>query len=134
MDEDEGDGLVLPSIVQNKGREGAARRAAQKFYRARQARGAFFDVTFFGEPGWDILLDLFASEGIGRPASITSACVAAGVPPSTALRWISVLVERGMIERTADIADARRIFLTLTEKSRGALIDYFANMAGRGLV
>ena len=32
------------------------------------------------EPGWDMLLDLYLGELMGRKTSVTSACIAARVP------------------------------------------------------
>ena len=44
-----------------------------------------------------------------------NACIAANVPPTTALRWIAMLEDKGLITRTNDLRDCRRKLLSLTE-------------------
>ena len=102
------------------------RRYAQGLYDARRLRDTHFDdASLFGEPAWDILLDIFAAEQAGKSISITSACIAAAVPPTTGLRWISVLIDRGYLARTDDTLDTRRRILSLTDHSRQIMIRYF---------
>lgn len=75
----------------------------------------------FGEPAWDILLDLYASEIEGKKVSISSACIASAVPATTALRWLNTLVELELVARSPDGADARRSNLELTTSARSNL-------------
>jgi len=72
------------------------------------------------DPAWDILLDLYAAEEEGLHISVSSACVAAAVPSTTALRWLRILCERGLITRRADSFDGRRVFVSLSEEGRAA--------------
>ena len=68
----------------------------------------------FGEPAWDMLLDLFAAHEERVNISVSSLCIAAAVPSTTALRWISVLYERGHLIRRADPRDRRRVWVELS--------------------
>lgn len=90
---------------------------ALALYRARRARAASFGGhgDLFGEPAWDILLDLFIAREAGRRVSVSSACIAADVPATTALRWLSALEQRGLVERQADPIDGRRVHVGLSE-------------------
>lgn len=69
----------------------------------------------FGEPSWDILLDLFIAQGKARPVSVSSACIASSTPQSTALRYVGLLEKVGLIRRAKDPRDGRRHYLELTE-------------------
>jgi hypothetical protein len=94
----------------------------------RQARARFFDPELFGDPAWDMLLDLTAAHGEGARVSVTSLCIAAGVPATTALRWLTQMVESGIFERVPDPADKRRAFIGLSEKALTAMSGYFASL------
>ena len=100
---------------------------AKRSYRDRRRRSRFFDSSLFGEAGWDILLDLFISAKSDKKVPITSACIAAAVPPTTALRWITVLESQGLVVRSSDPDDARRYFLHLTPHGYSQLCDYFSD-------
>ena len=82
----------------------------------------------FEEAAWDILLDLFVSEREGREISVSSACIAANVPPTTALRWIGLLEDRGAILREPDPTDRRRINLRLSDEARAAMYAYITEV------
>ncbi|MFQ3666399.1 MAG: MarR family winged helix-turn-helix transcriptional regulator, partial [Sphingomonadaceae bacterium] len=81
--------------------------------KARRLRESFFDPGLFADPAWDILLDLAAARLEGRSVSVSSLCIAAAVPTTTALRWIKNMVDAGLLERHADREDARRAFIAL---------------------
>lgn len=94
----------------------------------RQARARFFDPELFGDPAWDMLLDLTAAHGEEARVSVTSLCIAAGVPATTALRWLTQMVESGIFERVPDPADKRRAFIGLSDKAIAAMSGYFASL------
>ncbi|WP_448582901.1 hypothetical protein [Thermaurantiacus sp.] len=81
--------------------------------KARRLRESFFPAGLFADPAWDILLDLGAARREGRPVSVSSLCIAAAVPTTTALRWIKTMVDTGMLARRPDRSDARRAFIEL---------------------
>lgn len=105
---------------------------ARAAYQARRLRSQFFSgPDLFGEPAWDILLDLFINANEGKPVPVTSACIGAAVPTTTALRWLSILETRGLVEREADGSDARRVFVRLTPKARANMTAYFSRAKSR---
>jgi len=99
---------------------------AKREYADRRRRTKFFDAELFGEPAWDILVDLFIATKINKQVSVTSACIGAQVPATTALRWITVLESQGLLTRENDPNDARRAFLRLTSAAYNKLVDYFS--------
>lgn len=94
----------------------------------RQARSRFFDAALFGDPVWDMLLDLTAAHGEGGQVSVTSLCIAAGVPATTALRWLTQMVESGIFVRVADPVDRRRAFIALSQTALAGMSGYFASL------
>lgn len=101
---------------------GLLRDRIRDYLKARRARDSLFGPDLFADPAWDMLLDLLLCDLEGRRVSITSACLAASVPATTALRWIATLEERGLVARVADECDRRRSHLRLAEPARASLI------------
>lgn len=95
---------------------------AERYYRLRRQRAKYFDRELFGEPAWDIILDLFIQGERGRAVSISSACLAADVPTTTALRCIRALMTKGLLYRTVDVTDGRRSHIKLTAEGRQAML------------
>jgi DNA-binding MarR family transcriptional regulator len=87
---------------------------ARKMYRARRMRDRHLPSELFGEPAWDLLLDLYTARLEQRDISVTSAAVASCVPATTALRWIALTAEHGLIERCPAPHDGRVQYLRLT--------------------
>jgi len=75
-----------------------------------------------------MLLDLTAARVEHTRVSVTSLCIASGVPPTTALRWISQMSEAGLLKREDDDADRRRAFIALTDTAADAIARYFAEV------
>ncbi len=103
-------------------------RLVRRIIRQRQLRARFFDGDLFADPAWDMLLDLTAARAEHTRVSVTSLCIASGVPPTTALRWIGQMTESGLLERVEDEADRRRAFIALTDKAADAMARYFAEL------
>ena len=93
----------------------------RSYLRARSCRSEHFPPGLFADPAWDMLLDLYLARSEGRPVSVSSLCIAAGVPPTTALRWQCQLEKNGLIKREKDNRDARRVFLSLTSVASQAI-------------
>ena len=69
----------------------------------------------------------------GRPVAVSSLCIAATVPPTTALRWIKRLTEEGYFVRTADPRDGRRVFIDLGDAAVEAMLRYFRSIDRVGI-
>jgi hypothetical protein len=119
--------LAQPSHAAPQGLPEA--RLVRRVIRQRQLRGRFLDAELFADPAWDMLLDLAASRVEGKRVSVTSLCIASGVPPTTALRWIGQMVEAGLFVRVCDDSDRCRAFIELTDKAVDSLSRYFSEIA-----
>lgn len=83
-------------------------------YALRRLRSDIFPFGIFSDPAWDILIDLYISLLEHRAVSVSSACIASCSPPTTALRHIATLQEKGLVARRPDLRDGRRIHLELS--------------------
>jgi len=97
----------------------------------RRDRERYFPAELFSDPAWDMLLDLTAARLEGRNVSVSSLCIAAAVPTTTALRWIRNLCDIGIFERTTDPDDLRRGIISLSERSAELMLRYLGSIRGR---
>lgn len=113
-------------------RSGAASHAsghldlARKAYAMRRKRDSIFgNANLFGEPAWDILLDLFIAHADGKAVSVTSACIGSAAPATTGLRWLGILADEGLVVRENDPEDNRRVIVRLTPTSIAGMSRFF---------
>lgn len=98
-------------------------------YGARRERSKFLPESLFAEPAWDMLLMLFCSQGRGERLYVSSLCGSAGVPPTTALRWISSLAGAGLVEKKSHGVDGRMIIVSLSAEGHRRLTEYLRHVA-----
>lgn len=116
----EGDAPRAPRLARNH------LALARKAYNLRRKRAALFgNPDLFGEPAWDILLDLFIAHGEGKPVSVSSACIGSASPATTGLRWLGVLADEGLVVRENDPEDHRRVMVRLTRAGIAAMERFF---------
>ncbi len=96
--------------------------------RARRLRARFFDEELFADPAWDMLLDLLQAEIAQHRVPVSSLCIAAAVPATTALRWIKSMTDAGLFKRRADPHDGRRVFVELAPTASDAMRRYFGEV------
>lgn len=102
---------------------------ARQFVELRRARASFLPKELMGEPVWDMLLDLFIAACESKRISVSSACIASGVPPSTALRYLVKMEKHGLIVRSEDDTDGRRIYVAISPIAREAIGEWLHSIA-----
>ncbi|HAD18176.1 MAG TPA: MarR family transcriptional regulator, partial [Erythrobacter sp.] len=65
--------------------------------------------------------------------SVTSLCIAAGVPATTALRWIGQMVDADLLMRVSDPHDRRRAYIALADTTADAMASYLAEVGAAEL-
>ena len=102
--------------------------------RARHLRSRFFEEDLFADPAWDMLLDLLQAEIAQLRVPVSSLCIAAAVPATTALRWLKTMTDKGLFVRRADPHDGRRVFVELAPTASVAMRRYFAEVGPAAVV
>jgi DNA-binding MarR family transcriptional regulator len=92
---------------------------------ARHARAELFGLDL-AHPGWSLLLALFAAHLARRPARLARLTEEAQVPGTTALRWLDLFVERGLVRREAEREGQGAVLLSLTGRGAETMEDWFA--------
>ena len=99
---------------------------AQQAYEDRRRRDKIVgQPDLFGEPAWDILLDLFVAYLSDKNVSISSACIGSAAPPTTGLRWLDVLEEAGLVVREKDLQDQHRTLVRISDAGIDQMSQYF---------
>lgn len=108
------------------GNDRSARLVAVKSaIRRRSQRKSHFKAELFADPGWAMLLALYAATLSDRRLSASHLCNMAGVPGTTALRWIGKLESEGLLLRRTDPLDARRLWVELSDSGLKAMDAYW---------
>ena len=97
---------------------------ARWIYWSRTMRPDVPGLATYGEPGWNMLLDLYIHEKSGKRLGVTALSIGSNAPATTALRYINALVEAGWFERHDDSVDQRRAFIALSAEATRVLDDY----------
>lgn len=117
---DDGAPFKAKAVDQNNAREKgiAVARRMYKFRRRREERfSQLFGFGLFADPAWDLLLDLYIHSAEAQEVSVSSACLGAAAPETTALRYVGELERMGLIERHRHAADKRVQLVRLTSKA-----------------
>jgi hypothetical protein len=99
-------------------------RLVRRMIKLRRDRDRYFPADIFADPAWDMLLDLTAARLEGKRVPVSSLCIAAAVPTTTALRWIRSLTEAGLLDRYTDPSDARRSHIEIAEPAAASMLAY----------
>ncbi len=95
---------------------------ARHVYALRRRRTTIFgNADLFGEPAWDMLLDLYIAHAEGKCVSVSSACIGSAAPATTGLRWLGILADEGLVVRENDPGDQRRVMVRLTAHGVAAM-------------
>ena len=141
------DDAAAPRVFSAKDREDAARllalivgqeraqrtrllqnttEVARAILEDRRRRGRIFNAGMFGEPAWELLLNLYVMDKDGPRLTIGRLIDSAKCAQTTALRWLQYLQDQGLIVRQEHPGDARTAFVSLTNKARDALDLYLS--------
>jgi DNA-binding MarR family transcriptional regulator len=101
---------------------------AKWLYSIRRLRPGSQVRGLYSDPAWDILLDLYIRQKLRLKTSITAAGLATEAPPTTALRYITLLCSQNLIQREPDTKDGRRHWLTLSPETAADLDTYMTSV------
>jgi len=99
---------------------------ARNLLSSRRLRKQYFNRDIFGEPAWEILLALYATEESGARLTMSKLAEWIEAPLTTVARWVKALEEQSLVGRVEHPTDRRIIFIRLLETGRKALDGYLA--------
>ena len=69
----------------------------------------------FANSCWNMCLDIFICDLKEQRITVSSIAHSSGIPMTTAMRYINVMVEQGLLHKTPNSADNRMIFVSVSE-------------------
>lgn len=101
---------------------------AEAMQQVNSLRTLIFDMPF-GNPNWDVMLDLFVREATGRCVTLDHLALEGENLAATVHRCVEVLAARGLIERLPDRFDAHVEWLSLSPTGRQAMTELLLRTA-----
>jgi DNA-binding MarR family transcriptional regulator len=105
--------FALPTIVSRIDLMSDARDLVALYRKRNELFAQLGASDIFGDPAWHMLIDLYLERKAGRRMSVSDLCVGSTAPQTTALRYITIMVKRGLLIRVPDEQDGRRVFVEL---------------------
>jgi hypothetical protein len=91
-------------------------------------RARLFDMPF-GNPNWDVMLDLFIRDANGYRVTADQLALGGEVAAATVHCCLDVLAARGLIERTPDRFDSNVKWLSLSPVGKQAMVEFMLQTA-----
>jgi DNA-binding MarR family transcriptional regulator len=116
---------IAESRIQDSAQRTATEAEVRAVLAARRTREEVIGGELFADPAWDILLYLYAASLTQCRVTVSELTLASAVPQTTGLRWIAKLDDLGLIERSGDPLDGRRIWVTLSDEGETRMNEFF---------
>jgi DNA-binding MarR family transcriptional regulator len=117
--------LGFSSPVQGRHEAGQRFADVQGALRDRARRREHLCSEILTEPAWDILLELYAYDLLGRRPPVAELTDRINVPSTTSLRWIKMLEAEGLVRREIGSGSAAGVCVYLAPKGLQAMEGYF---------
>lgn len=131
--------LILSQILNPASRTGAGKRhrIPDRLAIARAIRANMIEhervLPFLpsANPGWRIVLELYIAGCERSRLSVSDIWHMTNIAGATSLRWLKLLEDKGLVARSPDPADKRRIWLHLTEEGNHAVTSVVEDLIAR---
>lgn len=107
---------------------------ARQLWWERRLRNRYFPDEIFGDPNWDLLLDVYAAQVADEPVRLRKAYLSACVPPATAERLSRALVQLGILVAERVRTDRRSLQLTLSRLAQSRFEHLLQSMLSQRFV
>ena len=110
--------------MSDHGRIALTPRFVRGLIAARRLRSERLGPAFAPEPGWSILLILYAARLEDRPLTLAALTRAAAAPGATVYGRLRALEAQGLVERRPDPTRGRGTIVSLTDEAAARIHDY----------
>lgn len=104
-------------------------RTARLLKAAARARGEYIDPPVFGDPAWDMMLELYLRDASGDSSTVDQLLASQDIPKSAASRWLNCLDQQGVVRCHPSLPTGAQL-LELTDRGRKAMERYLDALRG----
>lgn len=89
-------------------------RRAEKLLRWSRLKAETLNLGsgLFADSCWNMCLDVYICDLKGNKITVSSIAHSSGIPMTTAMRYINVMAEEGLLEKSPNPSDNRMIFIS----------------------
>mgnify|MGYP000533644785 CR=1 FL=1 len=77
----------------------------------------------FSASCWDMCLDIYICDLKNEQITVSSVAHSSGIPMTTAMRYINVMAEEGLLEKTPNPSDNRMVFVSTSPSCKERISD-----------
>lgn len=82
----------------------------------------------FSDSCWNMCLDIYLCDLVGERVTVSSVAHSSGVPMTTAMRYLNVMAEEGLLEKSPNPSDNRMVFVSTSATCREKMSNILANL------
>ena len=87
-----------------------------------------FGTGLFSDPCWDMCLDIYICDLNDEKIAISSVAHSSGIPMTTAMRYMNVMTEAGLLQKELNPSDSRMIFISTSKTLRDKISSVLAKL------
>jgi DNA-binding MarR family transcriptional regulator len=99
---------------------------AEEMLRVRRAGGQLLGHAMLKDPAFDLFLVLYVLSARQETVSLSCLAKVAGIPGTSAWRWLGYLVDKGFVVRCPSTTDRRAMSASLTDAGRAVFNEFLA--------
>jgi IclR helix-turn-helix domain len=118
------------SLSDELGQQGLVGRAETMLRWSRfKTKTLDLGAGLFSDSCWNMCLDIYICDLKREQITVSSIAHSSGIPMTTAMRYINVMVEEGLLEKSPNPSDNRMIFISTSEICRDKISKVLQNLA-----
>ncbi|MEP0144501.1 MAG: hypothetical protein ABJP02_10355 [Parasphingorhabdus sp.] len=82
----------------------------------------------FSDSCWDMCLDIYICDLKDEKITISSIAHSSGIPMTTAMRYINVMTEDGLLEKSSNPSDNRMVFISTSDNCKEKISTILRNL------
>ncbi|ATW04307.1 helix-turn-helix domain-containing protein [Sphingorhabdus sp. YGSMI21] len=96
---------------------------AEKFLQWGRLKSGTLDTGngLFTDSCWNMCLDIYLCGLKDQQVTVSAIAHSSGIPMTTAMRYINVMVEQGLLQKSSNPADHRMVFVAVSQKCQAKI-------------